>query len=229
MAGKAENPEVETPEGGNLSTLQPFNPSTLQPSGPSTLAERELLASAPARVAELDARARRSAAEAVECALACGRLLLAVKGRMPHGAFLLWLARECPSVKERTAQRYMSVAAQYGAGAAGGAAQLEERTLTRLYRDYGIVRAPEGWGGRREGAGRKPSGLAEELDAAAALEPALWAAARGALDALLSLDAERALFSRLSTPHLSDAAGLLADLWGRARTSLARRQEGGGE
>ena len=186
--------------------------------------ERELLAAAPARVAELDARARACAAEAVKCALACGRLLLAVKGRMEHGAFLLWLSAECPSVKYRTAARYMEVAARYD----GDAQAAAERTLTQLYRDYGIVKAPEGWGGRREGAGRRPADPGAEAAEAAAPEGLLWGCVRAALDELLRLDSERGVFDRLDDGHLADAVNALRGLCTGAEKALQRRLGNGG-
>ena len=125
--------------------------------------ERDLMDTAAARVSELDAMARRAASEAVRCALAAGAILLAVKGRLPHGAFLLWLSQNCGSVSERTAQKYMALAERTQAEAEalpadgdGPKALIGDRSLTDLYRDYGIVRreASASWGGAREGAGR---------------------------------------------------------------------------
>ncbi len=135
--------------------------------------EADLLKSAPARVAELDAMARRAATEAVRCALSAGAILLAVRDRLPHGTFLLWISTNCGSVSSRTAQRYMALAEaaanEAREGVADGAprALIGDRSLTDLYRDYGIVRkeASASWGGAREGAGRPPANPDPAADA----------------------------------------------------------------
>jgi hypothetical protein len=51
-----------------------------------------------------------SAREAVQHAITAGRLLLEVKGRLPHGDFQPWLKQNCADVTLRTAQRYMQIA-----------------------------------------------------------------------------------------------------------------------
>lgn len=56
-----------------------------------------------------------------------------------------------------------------------------------------------------------------------ALEPALWAAARGALDGLVRLDAERDFLHRLSDDHLAAAAQALLDLSTKASRALTAR------
>ncbi len=48
--------------------------------------------------------------EGMEYALACGRLLLQVKDRLPRRKWLAWLAQHCPGLSERRAQLFMSVA-----------------------------------------------------------------------------------------------------------------------
>src|SRR5438132_8845685 len=72
-----------------------------------------------ANAADLDALAKTvrsehqlvasAATSMIEHALAAGAALLAAKAALPHGQWLPWLARECPDIKERTAQRYMSL------------------------------------------------------------------------------------------------------------------------
>lgn len=125
--------------------------------------EKDLLDMAAARVTEWDSQAKHHARQAVNLALAAGAVLLAVRDRLPHGAFLAWVATNCGSVTPRTAQNYMRLAeraaAEFEASGGGGApkALIGDRSLTDLYRDYGIVgrEASEKWGGAREGAGRK--------------------------------------------------------------------------
>lgn len=80
-----------------------------------------------------------------------------------------------------------------------------------------------GWGGAREGAGRPLKDAVAALDEAAALEPALWAAARGALDGLVRLDAERDFLHRLSDDHLAAASQVLLDLSAKASRALTAR------
>lgn len=58
--------------------------------------------------AALDARDR-----ALEHARRCGELLRRAKDACPHGAWRPWLAANCPSLSERTAQRYMRLAERW--------------------------------------------------------------------------------------------------------------------
>jgi hypothetical protein len=48
--------------------------------------------------------------EGMEHPLACGRLLLQVKDRLPRDQWRAWLAEHCPDISESRAQRYMRVA-----------------------------------------------------------------------------------------------------------------------
>ena len=197
--------------------------------------EADLMKGAAARVAELDAMARRAASEAVSAALAAGAILLAVRDRLPHGTFLLWVSTNCNSVSSRTAQNYMRLAeaaaneAQEGVADGAPRALIGDRSLTQLYQDYGIVRreASASWGGRREGAGRPAKGSADgveaALDAAANYEPAMWAAAQGAIATLGDLDRRKDFLRRLSDEHLAAAARCLADLSKKAGELLSAR------
>ena len=157
--------------------------------------EKELLSIAPARICEWDAMARRHAADAVKLALATGALLLEVKSRLPHGAFLAWLSTSCGSVSVRTAQNYMALAeaaqrdcraieedvgspdrriAESSDGSTGDGGRsdattgdvmsIDERSLSQLYLDYGIVRRPQKWGGARPNSGRPPKDAAWHND-----------------------------------------------------------------
>ena len=127
--------------------------------------ERDLMETAPARIAEWDALAKRHAADAARLALAIGGTLLAVREKLPHGAFMAWVATNCGSVSYKTADRYMRLAAaraaadqlEGGGDAEGAEAAKAERdfgqTLTKLYVDYGVLKPRREWGGdRREAA-----------------------------------------------------------------------------
>lgn len=100
---------------------------------------------------------------------------------------------------------------------------LEEKTVRQAMIEIGVIRRPDGWGGKREDAGRKPKDVAEELKKVAENETIIWAASKGALDTLVRLDAERDLFHRLTDEHLATVAGLLADLSKKANKSLKGR------
>ncbi len=198
--------------------------------------ERDLMDTAAARVSELDARARRAASEAVRCALAAGAILLAVKGRLPHGAFLLWLSQNCGSVTDRTAQNYMRLAERAKAEAEalpadgdGPKALIGDRSLTDLYRDYGIVRkeASASWGGAREGAGRKTKNPAAEVAAAAGDPDLNWAEVSGYLRGIREVAVEGDGFGTLADDDLESAVVILTEVAERARALLAARREGG--
>ena len=198
--------------------------------------ERDLMDTAAARVSELDAMARRAASEAVRCALAAGAILLAVKGRLPHGAFLLWLSQNCGSVSERTAQKYMALAERTQAEAEalptddGPKALIGDRSLTDLYRDYGIVRreASAKWGGAREGAGRPAKDPAAEVAAAAGDPDLNWAEVSGYLKGIREFAVEEDGFGTLADDDLESAVVILTEAAERARALLAARRENGG-
>lgn len=54
--------------------------------------------------------AQRAALSAVEHARRAGDLLIEAKAQLPHGAWLPWLAANCPAISARTAQNYMQLA-----------------------------------------------------------------------------------------------------------------------
>ena len=209
--------------------------------------ERDLMETAPARIAEWDALAKRHAADAARLALAIGGTLLAVREKLPHGAFMAWVATNCGSVSHETANRYMRLAAaraaadqlEEGGDAEGAGAAKAERdfgqALTKLYIDYGVLKPRKKWGGDRsekaaangKTVGRPAKGaaaeVAKELDAAANSEALLWSAVGGAIDTLTRLDAEKDFLHRLEDGHLADAAKRLADLSEKAGEILAGR------
>lgn len=209
--------------------------------------EKDLMETAAARITEWDAEARQHANRAVELALAIGATLLAVKEKLPHGTFLLWVSQNCGGLSERTAQKYMKAAAQAArchelAESAGAAPTDEERealaaeatdterhyerSLSQIYRDWGIVKCRKDWGGPRAGAGRKAAAeptVEEELDEIANAEGLLWAQARDAIGTLSRLDGEKDVFRRLDGEHLAVAAGSLADLSRKAGEALKSR------
>lgn len=197
--------------------------------GESFRTERELLDVAPARIAELDARARHAAKEAVGCAVAAGRLLLAVRDRLPHGAFLAWCATNCPSVSHRTATKYMRLAEAVAAQAAeqGSAAPVaDDRSLVQLYQDYGIVRHNPKHGGAREGAGRPAKDAAAEVAAAAGDPDLNWAEVSGYLKGIFDFGEEGDGWGTLADDDLESALVTLRAAASRVETLLKSRREG---
>lgn len=196
---------------------------------------------AAARINYYHALSKQAGALAVRAALAAGLELVRVQIARPGRLFDEWVEANC-SFARRTAFHYMAtVRATIGAEDALGrllegsdddrraavedyAAQTDQRSLAELYADLGIVhRTKSNWGGARPGAGRPVKDAAAALGEAAALEPALWAAARGALDGLVRLDAERDFLHRLTDDHLAAAAQALLDLSTKASRALTAR------
>ena len=192
---------------------------------------------AAARINYYHALSKQAGALAVRAALAAGLELVRVQLARPGRLFDEWVEANC-SFARRTAFRYMAtVRATIGAEDALGrllegsdddrraavedyAAQTDQRSLAELYADLGIVhRTKTNWGGARPGAGRPVKDAAGDV----ALEPALWAAARGALDGLVRLDAERDFLHRLSDDHLAAASQVLLDLSAKASRALTAR------
>ncbi len=60
------------------------------------------------RIRELHDQAHKLAAQAIDHALECGRLLTEVKAALPHGRFTAWVAEQC-GFSDRTARRYMKL------------------------------------------------------------------------------------------------------------------------
>ena len=167
--------------------------------------------------------------------LCAGWELARQKQTMGYGAWAAWCGRNLEISKD-TADRYIQLYAKtVGVRRADDRVPLERRltrreleeatvgmegkTATRAMVDLGIVRRNPNHGGARPGAGRPVKDAAGDV----ALEPALWAAARGALDGLVRLDAERDFLHRLSDDHLAAAAQALLDLSAKASRALTAR------
>ena len=167
------------------------------------------------------------------------------KANCDHGHWLAWLAANT-EISPRTAQNYMTVySATIGAARAAlpepispdvqpslaelneAATNVDAPTLNGLYKQLKILKANAEHGGKREGAGRKPKGdeVAARLDEVAHMEPLLWASAKGALDTLVKLDAEKDFMHRLTDEHLATVSELLAELSKKASELLMERIE----
>ena len=188
-------------------------------------------------------------------AIQCGWVLALQRERLGHGQWMPWVAENLDFTL-RTVQNYLvafhttvgayraqmrrplplsveptveeiTAAAAYAAERQGES-NAKERPLAALYRETGVVEGNQNWGGKDRGQGRKPkdADVAAELEKVATLEPALWASAKGSLDNLVKLDAERGIFLRLSNEHLAQVAGILADLAKDAGDMLKQRLSG---
>ena len=167
------------------------------------------------------------------------------KGKCEHGQWLKWLAANT-ELSPTTASRYMDVyRATLGDARAAlpepisadvaptpaelneAAANVDAPTLNGLYSQLKILKHNDDHGGKREGAGRKPKGEADDvsaqLDAVTKMEPVLWASAKGALDTLVKLDAEKDFMRRLSDEHLATVSELLSGLAKKASKLLVGR------
>lgn len=168
---------------------------------------------------------KRSAAAAI----LAGWVLSMARETCAHGMWLAWLEKNV-AFNARTAQNYMSLYAQtVGAARAAlrrpiplsvmptmaeltaAAHDLDGKSLSALYKSTRLISAETGWGGKREGAGRKAKDAVAELDEIRQSEALAWAAARGALDSLSRLDGDGA-FAHLSDAHLGELAGALSGL-----------------
>ena len=208
--------------------------------------ERDLMETAPARIAEWDALAKRHAADAARLALAIGGTLLAVRKKLPHGAFMAWVATNCGSVSHKTATNYMRLAAaraaadqlEEGGDAEGAEAAKAERdfgqTLTKLYVDYGVLKPRKEWGGDRgekaaangHSVGRPAKGAAAEV-AEAAKDPDLnWAEVSDYLGGIRRFAVEEDGFGTLADDDLETAVVILTEAAGRAKALLEARRSG---
>jgi Protein of unknown function (DUF3102) len=92
------------------STSSARNPQTInQPVDPAAadLAASNSLADLAARIRAEHESALLSMQRGLKPAIAAGHLLIEAKAQLHHGQWLPWLAKICPSLPERTAQRYM--------------------------------------------------------------------------------------------------------------------------
>ena len=185
-------------------------------------------------------------------AILAGWILSVARSTCAHGQWHDWIEKNV-SFSHRTVDNYMSLYAQtLGAARAAArrpvalnveptAAELEAaahdvdgKALSALYKSTRLIAASGGWGGKREGAGRKSEGtlnddeVAAKLDEAARAEPLIWASAKAALDQLVKLDSERDFLHRLCDDHLAAVSSILADISTRAAATLANRISGGG-
>ena len=176
-------------------------------------------------------------------AILAGWCLSVARESCAHGMWYSWLEKNVAFTR-RTADNYMSLFAQtVGAARAAlrrpvalsvmptmkeleaAAHDVDGKSLSAIYKSTRLIATSDNWGGAGRGQGRKPkdADVAASLKAVTEHEAVLWASARGALDTLVQLDADRDVFRRLSDDHLSQISGILADLSTKAAKLLADR------
>lgn len=234
---KTSTPAAVVPEVVQPSALTVRMNEITFPSGVDTLAEKANWLHA----CSIELSKRSTAA-----AILAGWVLSVARSTCAHGQWLSWLEQNVTFAR-RTADNYMTLYAQT-IGAARAAARrpvaltveptmreleaaahdVDGKSLSALYKSTRLIAINPEHGGRREGAGRKAkdADVAAQLEKVATLEPALWASAKGALDTLVQLDAERDVFRRLTDDHLATVSGILADLAKKAAEILKQRLSG---
>ena len=176
-------------------------------------------------------------------AILAGWVLSVARSTCAHGQWLNWLEHNV-SFSKSTANNYLSLYAQtLGASRASmrrpialtvrptideleaAAHDVDGKRLSALYKSTRLMASSDNWGGAGRGQGRKAkdADVAAELKAVAKMEPVLWASAKGALDALWKLDAEKDFMRRLSDDHLAQVSNILTQLSDKAAKALAQR------
>lgn len=181
----------------------------------------------------------------IAAAIYAGWELTKVKQSAPFGSWISWLGANT-ILSEPTARRYMGVyAATIGAARASAeepialevqpsgeelceaSANVEAKSLTGLYSQLKLLKRPEGHGGKREGAGRKPKkeDVAAKLDEVLESEVATWAIVKAAIDELVRADVEEKL-QRLSDVHLAEMIQELNRIVVAAQDIISLRMDG---
>lgn len=229
-------------------SYQPAKPAAVVPEvvQPSALAVREVAletpgSATPAECISFDlSMAKRCATASIYYLVRAGWRLAFERQGMAHGAWIDFCQNHV-GLSVETARRYImffqetvgKFRTNHGLPAmvteltdkmiAAATADIESKTATGAMIELGVMRRPPNHGGFRQGAGRKPKDVAAELKAVTEHEAVLWASAKGALDTLVQLDAERDVFRRLSDDHLAQISGLLTDLSKKAAEALTGR------
>ena len=106
---------------------------------------------------------------------------------------------------------------------------MEQKSATRAMIDLDIIKRPKGWGGEREGAGRKAKDDAEaekhELDEIANSPALLIAAIREPIATVYKAWRERDVFARIEMSDLALVAASLNELASAATAALKARSK----
>ena len=106
---------------------------------------------------------------------------------------------------------------------------MEEKTVRQAMIEIGVIKQHSSWGGKREGAGRKPTDEAAEeqaaLDAVANSPALLIAAIREPISTVYKAWRERDVFARLEMSDLTVVAASLNELASAAMSALKARSK----
>lgn len=185
-------------------------------------------------------------------AIMAGWVLSVARSTCAHGQWMAWLQQNVTFGKS-TATNYMNLYAQTLGKARENARRpialevqptIEEleaaahdvdgSTLSALYKSTRIIATPEGWGGKREGAGAKKkdeAATAEEevvaLDEIANTPAAMYTLCRDPLHKLNDLQREQNFIDRLEFVELSEVYSILKGLFEAADKAMKRMQKEG--
>lgn len=180
-------------------------------------------------------------------AIMAGWVLSVARSTCAHGQWIAWLQQNV-TFGRSTATNYMNLYAQTLGKARENARRpialevqptveeleaaahdVDGSTLSALYKSTRIIATPEGWGGKRKGAGRKAAD--EAADEAAALDevansPALLIAAiREPISTVYKAWRERDVFAKIDMSDLALVTASLQELATAATAALKARSK----
>lgn len=180
-------------------------------------------------------------------AIMAGWVLSVARSTCAHGQWYAWLQQNVTFGKS-TATNYMNLYAQTLGKARENARRpialevqptveeleaaahdVDGSTLSALYKSTRIIATPEGWGGKRKGAGRKAADeaadISAELDEVANSPALLIAAIREPIATVYKAWRERDVFARIDMSDLAVVAASLNELATAATSALKARSK----
>ena len=180
-------------------------------------------------------------------AIMAGWVLSVARSTCAHGQWMAWLQQNVTFGKS-TATNYMNLYAQTLGKARENARRpialevqptveeleaaahdVDGTALSALYKSTRIIATPEGWGGKRKGAGRKAADeaadISAELDEVANSPALLIAAIREPISTVYKAWRERDVFARIDLSDLAVVAASLNELATAATSALKARSK----
>lgn len=180
-------------------------------------------------------------------AILAGWVLSVARAACAHGQWIAWLEQNV-SFGRSTATNYMNLYAQTLGKARANARRpialeveptveeleaaahdVDGSTLSALYKSTRIIATPEGWGGEREGAGRKKkdeaADISAELDEVANSPALLIAAIREPISTVYKAWRERDVFAKIDMSDLALVTASLQELATAATAALKARSK----
>ena len=180
-------------------------------------------------------------------AIMAGWVLSVARETCAHGQWLVWLEQNV-NFSKRTAANYTKLYEQTLGKARANARRpialdvpptveeleaaahdVDGSTLSALYKSTRIIATPEGWGGEREGAGRKKKDenaeVAAKLDEVANSPALLIAAIREPISTVYKAWRERDVFAKIDMSDLALVTASLQELATAATAALKARSK----